>query len=553
MVLSVGLMGLAIVLALPVWGVLGAWLGLDAQSWATLAHQAQTVLLGYASQSLLLLGAVGVGVVIVGGVCAAAVTLFEFPGRSWLEWALLLPLALPAYVMAYAYTDALQFSGPIQTAWRESTGSQGALWPDVRSLGGAVMLFTLSLYPYVYLLARTALGERAAPMLEAARLLGASWPRRVLEVALPMARPALAAGMALALMETLADYGVGAYFGLTTLTTGIYRAWLVMDDRLAAAQLASVLLGVVALLLWAEQRAQARMRFATTRLGAAGALTARPVVLGRGGQCLAWMVCGGPVLLGFVAPVAWLGWLLWQEFQHHTAAVFEPAYLARFGEWAVTSFYLAGLAAVCGVVVALLLGFALRRAQADTQQGSAGFNRRLNRGLMGAARAVSLGYAVPGAVVAVGILLWAGLLQSLWNVPVTAWITGSVVGLCYAYLSRFSSVALQSVQAGYARIPVAVDESARLLGAGRWRVLRDLHLPLLGRSTLAAALLVFVDTMKELPATLMLRPFGSDTLAVVAYQFARDERLAEAALPSMAMVLVGLLPVIMLSRALRST
>ncbi|ASM77510.1 iron ABC transporter permease [Vitreoscilla filiformis] len=547
---SVGLMALAIVLALPVLGVLGAWLGLDAQSWGTLAHQAQTVLPEYAGQSMLLLLAVGVGVVLVGGLCAAAVTLFEFPGRRSLEWALLLPLALPAYVMAYAYTDALQYSGPIQMALRELLGTRGALWPDVRSLWGAVLLFTLSLYPYVYLLARTALGERAAPMMEAARLLGASLPRRIVEVALPMARPALAAGTALALMETLADYGVGAYFGLTTFTTGIYRAWLVMEDRMAAAQLASVLLLVVALLLWAEQRAQSKLRFATARIGAAGALTARPVVLRGAARWLAWLICGGPVLLGFVLPLAWLGWLLWQEFENSSAAVFEPAYLARFGQWAWTSFQLAGLAAFAGVLVALLLGFTLRRAQAAT----GATQRWLGRGLAWSARAVGLGYAVPGAVVAVGILLWAGALQrALEGVPVTAWVTGTVFGLCYAYLARFSSVALQSVQSGYARVPVAVDESARLLGAKPWRLLTAIHLPLLGRSALAAALLVFVDTMKELPATLMLRPFGSDTLAVVAYQFARDERLAEAALPSVAMVVVGLVPVIILSRALRST
>lgn len=544
-----GLMAVAMILALPVLGVLGAWWGLDAASWATLVHQAQTVLPAYAGQSLLLLLGVGAGVVTLGGVCAAAVTLFEFPGRRWLEWALLLPLALPAYVMAYAYTDALQFSGPIQTALRELVGAQRPLWPDVRSLWGAVLVFTLSLYPYVYLLARTALGGSAAPALEAARLLGASLPRRLLAVALPMARPALAAGTALALMETLADYGVGAYFGLTTFTTGIYRAWLVLEDRMAAAQLASVLLVLVAWLLWAEQRAQSRLRFASARVGMAGALTAQPVVLRGLAQWGAWCVCGVPVLLGFGLPVAWLGWLLWQEFEGRASAVFEPAYLARFGQWAWTSFQLAGLAAVVGVAVALALGFALRR----TQAGAGVAPRWLGRGLAWAVRAVGLGYAVPGTVIAVGILLWAGALQRwLGGLPVTALVTGTIFGLCYAYLARFSSVALQSVQSGYARVPVAVDESARLLGARGARVLWEIHWPLLGRSTLAAALLVFVDTMKELPATLMLRPFGCDTLAVVAYQFARDERLAEAALPSVAMVAVGLIPVLILSRALRS-
>ncbi|WP_374674575.1 ABC transporter permease [Ideonella sp.] len=542
------LLAIALALALPVLGVLGAWFAVDAGSWELLRHQAGTVLPGYAWQSFWLVAWVALGVVGVGGATAAAVTLFEFPGRRIFEWALLLPLAMPAYVLAYAYTDALQYSGPLQVMLRELTGARGALWPDVRSLGGAVGLFVACLYPYVYLLARTALAEQAAPMMEAARLLGAPLRRRVLEVALPMARPALAAGMALALMETLADYGVGAYFGLTTFTTGIYKAWLVMDDPLAAAQLASLLLVLVAGLLWAEQRAQARLRFAGGRTAASGSGTeARPVVLRGAGRLAAWLVCGLPVLLGFVLPVAWLLRLLGQQTGGgddggEAASVLSASYLGRFVEWSFTSFRLAAIAAVLAVGFALLLAFALRRARGP---GDAP--------VRAAAHIVSLGYAVPGAVVAVGILLWSGAMQARApGLGVTGLITGSVFGLLYAYLVRFSAVALQSVQAGYARLPVSIDESARLLGAGRRRIFLRLHLPLLARTAVAAALLVFVDTMKELPATLVLRPFGSDTLAVVAYQFARDERLAEAALPSLAIVAVGLLPVILLSRALRA-
>jgi iron(III) transport system permease protein len=533
------LLALCALLALPVLGVLGAWAALDAQSWATLQHQWQTVLPDYAAQSLVLVLLVGVGVVVTGGAAAAAVTLFDFPGRRWLTWALLLPLALPAYVLAYAYTDALQYSGPLQVSLRQWTGAQGALWPDVRSVWGAAFLFTVSLYPYVYLLARTALGEHAAAMMEAARLLGAPLRRRVLEVALPMARPALAAGLALALMETLADYGVGSYFGLSTFTTGIYKAWLVMDDRMAAAQLASLLLVWVAVLLWLEQRAQARLRFAANRPSAVPALPTRL----RGTAAWAAVgVCAWPVVAGFVLPVAWLLRLLHQEWALGDAAVFETGYLLRFGTWAAASFQLALAAAVAAVVFALVLAFALRR-----HSGALAGPTRL------AARIMALGYAVPGAVVAIGILLWTGAVQATWpGLGAPAWITGTVFGLLYAYLARFSGVALQSVQAGYARVPASVDESARLLGAGRLRTLGLLHLPLLARSAVAAGLLVFVDTMKELPATLVLRPFGSDTLAVVAYQFARDERLAEAALPSLAIVAVGLVPVLMLSRALRS-
>ena len=490
---------------------------------------------GYAAQSALLAGGVAVGVAVVGTGAAAAVTLFEFRGRRVLEWALLLPLAMPAYVLAYAWTDALQYSGPIQVALRALTGAQGALWPDVRSLWGAVVLFVLCLYPYVYLLARTALGERAAPMMEAARLLGAGLRRRVLEVALPLARPAITAGVALALMETLADYGVGAYFGLTTFSTGIYKAWLVMYDRLAAAQLASMLLAVVALLLFLERRAQRRMRFASARPGAAGSAEARPLPLSGGAALAVLALCALPVLLGFVLPVGWLGWLVWQE-----ATVSEFGLpLARFAGWAATSFQLAGIAALSATAVALALGFVLRRRGGGL--------------LPPAARVLSLGYAVPGAVIAVGILLPVGWVQERWpDAPLAAVFTGTALGLVYAYLVRFSAVALQSVESGYARVPPSIDESARMLGGSAWRVWRELHLPLLRRSAIAAALLVFVDVMKELPATLVLRPFGSDTLAVVAYNFARDERLAEAALPSLAIVVVGLIPVVLLSRAMRA-
>ena len=529
------LTALCALLALPVLSVLSAWLAIDAAAVVVLHHQFATVLPGYAGQSLLLAAGVGVGVIGLGALLAAAVTLFDFPGRRVFEWALLLPLAMPAYVLAYAWTDALQFSGPVQAALRATFGWQGALWPDVRSLWAAVLLFVLCLYPYVYLLVRAALGERAVRLMEAARLLGAPLSRRVLGVALPMARPAVAAGAALALMETLSDYGVGAYFGLTTFSTGIYRAWLVMNDRVAAAQLASILLVVVMALLLAERTAQKRLRFVPSRTSGHSSAEARPVVLGGGRAAAAICLCALPVLLGFVLPVAWLAYLLWQEARHAPFGL--PA--ARFFEWAWASFRLAGLAALAATALALALGFALRRPG-----GSA---------LRPAARVLSLGYAVPGAVVAVGILLPVGWLQARFpQAGVATLFTGTLFGLVYAYLSRFSAVAMQSVEAGYARVPASIDDTARLLGGSPHRMFFELHLPLLKRSALAAGLLVFVDVMKELPATLVLRPFGSDTLAVVAYNLARDERLAEAALPSLAIVVVGLIPVVLLSRAMRA-
>jgi iron(III) transport system permease protein len=522
-------------LALPVLGVLGAWFAFDAQALAVLRHQADTVLAEYALQSAGLALGVGVGVVLLGATTAAAVTLVDFPGRRFFEWALLLPLAMPAYVLAYAWTDALQFAGPVQTALRETFGWRGALWPDVRNPASATVLFVLCLYPYVYLLARAALGERAVQMMEAARLLGAPLARRVREVALPMARPALAAGAALALMEVLADYGVGSYFGLATFSTGIYKAWLVMNDRIAAAQLASILLLAVSVLLTAERAAQRRLRWAATRSGPRQSAEARPVPLTGVAVAGAWLLCGLPVLLGFVLPVLWLVRLLWHEAGHSEFGL--P--LERFTQWALSSFQLAATAAAAATLLALALGFALRRGRGVL--------------LPAAARVLSLGYAVPGAVIAVGVLLPVGWLQARWpQAGVAALVTGTGFGLMYAYLVRFSAVALQSVESGYARVPSSIDETALLLGTRGGRMFFRLHLPLLQRSALAAALLVFVDVMKELPATLVLRPFGSDTLAVVAYNFARDERLAEAALPSLAIVAVGLIPVVLLSRAMRA-
>ena len=277
------------------------------------------------------------------------------------------------------------------------------------------------------------------------------------------------------------------------------------------------------------------MRFTASRGGAAQSAEARPLELHGAAAAAAWLLCALPVLLGFVLPVAWLGQMLWQEAAQSEFGL--P--LVRFAQWAASSFKLAGLAAVLATLLALALGFALRQRRGGLLQP--------------AARVLSLGYAVPGAVIAVGILLPVGWLQDRWpQAGAAALVTGTLFGLLYAYLVRFSAVALQSVEAGYARVPVSIDETARMLGGTARRLFRELHLPLLKRSALAAALLVFVDVMKELPATLVLRPFGSDTLAVVAYNFARDERLAEAALPSLAIVAVGLIPVVLLSRALRA-
>ncbi|MDO8287123.1 MAG: iron ABC transporter permease [Rhodoferax sp.] len=520
-------------LMLPVLAVLAAWLPMgdaSGQAMAILREMAATVLPDYVGTTLLLCGMVTVGVALVGLSTAVAVTLFEFPGRRVFEWALLLPLAMPAYVVAYAYTDFLQFSGPLQTLLRSALGVQGRVFPEVRNVGGAAWVFTFALYPYVYLLARTALGERTVHLMEAARLMGAPLRRRMREVALPLARPAVAAGIALALMETLADYGVSSYFGIQTFTAGIYKAWLSMDNRIAAAQLATMLLVLVALLLKLEHRAQHRMRFAVTKGARSGSGDAHTVPLLGRQRVWVWLVCTTPVLMGFVLPVLFM--------LRPLTADWAALPWSRFGEWAFNSVRLGAITAALAVGVALMLAFNVRRSG--------------HWAVRAAAQLASLGYAIPGAVVVVGLLLPVGWLQALapdWQVGY--WVTATVVGIVWAYLVRFCAVALQALQSGYARLPVSLDDSARMLGASGAQTLTRVHWPLLRRSVAAASLLVFVDVMKELPATLVLRPFNSDTLAVVAYQLARDERLGEAALPCLALVLVGLLPVMLLSRTLR--
>jgi iron(III) transport system permease protein len=522
---------LALLLALPVLTVLASWLQWNPASAQILREMAHTVLPDYANTTLLLCVLVSVGVISMGTVSAAAVTLFDFPMRRSLEWALLLPLAMPAYVVAYAYTDFLQFSGPLQTGIRATFGLEGRVFPEVRNVWGAACVFTLALYPYVYLLARTALSERANHLMEAARLLGAPLTRRIVRVALPLARPAIAAGTALALMETLADFGVSSYFGIQTFTAGIYKAWLVMDNRIASAQLATLLLIVVVVLLAAEQRAQSRLRFSSARSDRQSS-ESQPLRLKGFSAFVAWVLCVMPVLCGFVLPIVFMLRALWLG----TDDVALP--WARFAQWSITSLSLGLFTALLAVGAALLLA-----AQARLQPN---WLTRQARWV------VSLGYAVPGAVIVVGLLLPTGWVQATWpNSGVGFWLTATVLGLVWAYLVRFVAVALQSVQSGYARVPASLDDSARMLGVSGLSLVRRVHWPLLKKPVAAATLLVLVDVMKELPATLVLRPFNTDTLAVMAYQLARDERLGEAALPSLALVLVGLLPVILLSRTLR--
>ncbi len=520
----------AFFLALPV-VVVAASIFLPAtDAWS---HLLSTVLPRYIATTLVLLAAVLVGVVTVGVATAWAVTAYEFPGRRLFEWALLLPLAVPAYVMAYAYTDWLQFSGPVQTWIRALAGwGRDDYWfPDIRSLGGAAVMFVCVLYPYVYLLARVSFLEQSPSLAEAGRTLGLSPRRTFLRVSLPMARPAIAAGAALALMETLADFGTVSYFGVQTFTTGIFRAWLSMGEPVAAAKLSVMLLAFVAAVVVAERAARRRARFH------AGPRPARKkrLALRGGAAVVAILVCALPLAAGFVIPAA----LLVKMSVAGGDATFGP----RFLRLALNSSTLALATAALAVALALLLAYGARISRS---RWSAAVNR-----------VAGLGYAIPGAVVGIGVLIpaarldhWIADLAAHAGIDVGLVFTGSIAALVYAYLIRFLAVALQTVEAGLARVTPHMEDAARSLGMGPAATLALVHAPMLRSSLVTAALLVFVDVMKELPATFVMRPFNFETLAVQAYNLASDERLAEASTASLAIVAVGLLPVVLASRRL---
>ena len=484
---------------------------------STLLHLWNYVLTDYVVTTLLLGLGVGIGVFILGVGNAWLVANYQFPGKKLFEWGLILPLAVPAYVMAYLFVDFLQFSGPLQTILRDSFRIHAAL-PDPRSLGGAIWTFSLCLYPYVYLVARTSFLDRSAHLMEAAETLGFSSVEAFIRLVLPMTRPAIFTGIALALMEVLADFGAVSYFGLQTFATGIFKAWLSFGDRMAAVHLSLMLLTFVLLVFYWEQHNRSRQRYALVNTTSQGVIPKRL----QGTHALyASCFCGLTLFFAFVLPMLILLHLLLSE-----GFTMDPRYFS----WLKNSLGLAALTAIVAVICAAFLAYAARLSQSQTL-------RSMNRVL-------TVGYALPGAVLGVGILSLMGLLDVAWFMSV------SVGVLVYAYLIRFLSAGLQSIETGLTRITPAMDGTAALLGAKPWEMIRRIHLPLLRRSVLTALLFVFVDVMKELPATLLLRPFNLDTLAVATYQLAADERLAELALPALSIVLVGLLPVILLTRAI---
>lgn len=500
---------------------------------ALLKHLASTVLTDYAITSLLLALGVGIGAATIGTAMAWVLSRYQFCGSRWLSWLAVLPLAVPAYIIAYTYTGMLDFSGPIQTALRSTFEWQyGDYWfPNVRSLGGAIVMLTLVLFPYVYLLARNAFAAQPLSMREAAASMGVAQSRYFFTVALPMARPAIIAGMALVMMEALADYGTVAYFGVSTFTTGIFRTWFGMGSRQTALQLAAMLMLVVFVFLILEQRS--RQKLVTATLGKAPQPT--PV---RGIKALALIfLCALPVLFGFIIPVIQLGYWAVSYLNEWQWQDYMPLI--------TQSLYLAAVAAVATVIVALFMSYSVRWYRNTSPQW--GLNL------------AKLGYALPGVVVAVGLLSPFGAIDHGLNALTLRWfdwqpglvMSGTLFVLCLAYVVRFLAVAIQHTQNGLLSITPNMDDAARSMGLSATATLRKVHIPIMRSSVLAAALLVFVDVLKELPATLVLRPFNVNTLAVKAYELAMDERLQQAALPALTIVLCGVLPVILLIKQLQ--
>ncbi|WP_111414597.1 ABC transporter permease [Billgrantia lactosivorans] len=527
------ILSVALVVALPVVVVLAHIVMPTQGVWQ---HLASTVLGRYLGNTFYLAVTVGLGSMVIGTGTAWLVVMCRFPGRRLFEWALLLPLAVPTYVIAYAYTDFLQYAGPLQSWLRElfGWGHGDYFFPDIRSLGGAATLITLVLYPYVYLLARAAFLEQSVCVLDVGRTLGRGPWNLFATVAVPLARPAIVGGVSLVLMETLNEFGAVQFFGVDTFTTGIYRTWFGLGEQVAAAQLAAcLLLFVIALVLLERWSRGKRQYFHTTNR-----YQQLPEYRLRGWRAAAALTaCALPVLIGFVIPSGLLGQMAITKG--------DALFGTRFLDFAWNSLMLAAVASAIAVGLAVILSYGVRLHDSPLT--------RL------ATRVASMGYAIPGSVIAVGILIPFAWLDNSLN----SWLHahyGKIVGLVfsgsafilvYAYVVRFLAVSFNTVEASLGKVTPSMDAASRTLGQTPAGTLKRVHTPIMRGSLIAAGILVFVDVMKELPATIILRPFNFDTLAVRAYGLASDERLAEASTASLAIVAVGIVPVVLLSMAMR--
>lgn len=527
---ALGTLIVAVIVVLPILWVVGLALSPSGDVWT---HLVDTVLGRLVWTTLLLMTGVGLGTFVIGTGTAWVVTMCRFPGQKIFEWALLIPMAVPAYVIAYVYTDVLEYSGPIQGFIRDLGGYETRrdyAFPEIRSLGGAISMMTLVLYPYVYLMARSAFLAQSVCVLEASRTLGCGPWRSFFKVALPLARPAIAVGVSLVMMETLNDYGTVDFFAVATFTTAIFDVWLNMNSPSGAAQLATVLLAFVIVLVGLERSSRRQQKFHSTssRVKAISGYHLAPLP-----AAAAFIACALPVTLGFVVPASILGGYA-LDFHQQTLD-------ANFWSFTANSLGLSGLAALIAIILGVFLAYSLRLGRAPW--------------LNGVARLAALGYAVPGAVLAIGILMFLGytdntidsFARGTLGVSTGLFFSGTAVAVIFGYVVRFLSLSFGSAESGLSKITPSMDGAARTLGAGPLTTLRRVHLPMLKGSIVTAALLVFVDCMKELPMTTILRPFDFETLATFVHQYASDEMLPEASLAALTIVAAGIVPVIVLS------
>lgn len=523
---------LVMIFAVPLVTVISSIFVPNAEIWR---HLRETVLADYITNSLLLMLGVGIITLVIGVITAWLVTMFRFPGSRQFEWALLLPMSIPAYIIAYTYTGVLDVGGPLQIWIREYFGiGYGDYWfPEIRSLGGAVCMLSLVLYPYVYLLTRAAFVEQSVCVLEVSRTLGCGPLRSFYRIGIALARPAIIVGLSLVLMETLADYGTVQYFGVATFTTGIFRTWFGLGDSVAAAQLSALMMFFVIILLYLEYHSRHRSRFhhTSTRYR-----NIRKLPLTGSSAWLATFVCSLPVLLGFIVPLVFL--LQWAR-QTWGIVISED-----FFQLIYNSMVLASITAVAAMILSMVMAYGKRHS------GS--------RAIRLGTRFVGMGYAIPGTVIAVGVLLpfaWVDryidvFFSTRFGINTGLLLSGTLVALVFAYLVRFMAVSLNTVDAALMKVKPSMDEAARSMGMKDLAILKRIHIPMIRGSLLTATLLVFVDVLKELPATLILRPFNYNTLAIRTYELANEERLAEAACPALAIVLVSIIPVVLLSRSI---
>lgn len=524
----------SLLLVLPILAILYTALG---NTDDIFTHLFNTVLPTYTLNTVLLVFGAMFFSLILGVPSAWFMAMCRVPSSSVLQWALVLPLAMPAYIVGYIYTDWLDFAGPIQVLLRDITGwqSYGDYWfPDIRTLTGAILVMSLVLYPYVYLLARAAFMEKNISLLQSARLLKCTPWESFKRISLPLARPSIAVALSLVAMEALGDFGTVSYFAVNTLTTAVYDTWLGYSNLNAAAKVSAFMLMGILLLISGERYSRRKQKMFQEKFNTNEEFQYELHGWKKWG---AFTWCWGLVSIAFIFPLLQL-----ISYSFH---YFEESWTAEFQEYAVNSLYVSSIAAIIAVIIAIVVNF-LHRLQPSSKWNVLPM------------RLASLGYAVPGTVLAIGVMLPMIALDHLVNDiskqlgfgMVGLIFSGSIFALIFASVTRFSAVAIGSIESNLNKIPPSLDMASRTLGCGTWSMLRRVHFPLIRRGCLIAGLLVFIETMKELNAALLLRPFNFETLATYVFNFASDEQLEIAAMPAVLLVLVGLIPLIIVNRSL---